>query len=72
MDIETQGLGAGSYPEPPTQRVQFISGKIYIAYEFKDFVFPEEWTLDEIKNDIKENVSDYIYDLDGKIEEIEI
>lgn len=72
MDIETQGLGAGSYPEPPAQRVQFISGKIYITYEFKDFEFPEEWTLDEIKNDIKENVSDYIYDLDGKIEEIEI
>ena len=59
MDIETQGLGAGSYPTPPEQRTRTIEIKIAVDY-VTEIEVPEDWDSDKIKEDIKENLREYI------------
>lgn len=59
MDIETKGLGAGSYPEPKEENVQWVNGKIILTYEF-DEAFFSNWGKDRIIDDIKSNLDEYI------------
>ena len=72
MDIETRGLGAGSYPTPPEEKPNYVNGKIYISYEFKEIEVPETWDREQILEDIKDNMAYYLEDSIEKIEEVEI
>lgn len=72
MDIETKGLGAGSYPEPLDEETKYINGKIHIYYEFKEIEVPDKWDKEKILEDIRENISYYIENSNEEIEEVEI
>ena len=58
MDIETKGLGAGSYPEPPSKKYKRAKGYAVVTYEFDD-TFPTDLTEEEIYNYIEQNIADY-------------
>lgn len=60
MDIETMGLGAGSYPEPPEEKTKTIDIKLNIEYTIRDIEVPEKWDLERIREDVREYMSDYI------------
>lgn len=60
MDIETQGLGAGSYPEPKEEKTKTIDITLRVEYSIRDLEIPEKWDLDQIKEDVRKNMSDYI------------
>lgn len=57
--IETKGLGAGSYPEPPTQKTRNVEVKISVDY-ITEIEVPEDWDSSKILEDIKENLREYI------------
>ena len=59
MDIETMGLGAGSYPEPPEEHVRNHKIEINLSFEF-DEDFPEKWDKDTIVEDVRSNLGEYI------------
>lgn len=61
MDIETVGLGAGSYPEPKEEMTKIVDITINVEYECVVEV-PESWTDEDIKEDIKENLNDYLHE----------
>ena len=54
MDIETKGLGAGSYPEPQEEKLKRVTGYVYVKYSF-DEEFPVSYTDDDIEDYIKSN-----------------
>lgn len=60
MDVETMGLGAGSYPEPPEEKTKTIDVKLNIEYTIRDLEVPEKWDLERIREDVREYMSDYI------------
>ena len=60
MDIETMGLGAGSYPEPPEEKTKTIDIKLNVEYIIRDIEVPEKWDLERIREDVREYMSDYI------------
>ncbi len=60
MDIETIGLGAGSYPEAPEEKAKTINVIIKVEYKIKDLEIPEKWDSERIEEDIRENLNDYI------------
>lgn len=68
--IETKGLGAGSYPEPPYK--DFTKHNIKITLECECEVdFPMDWTREDIKQVVEQNLTDYINrpkDIDYEIE----
>lgn len=64
-------FGAGSYPEPPEIEEQNISGEITLTYEI-DADVPKKWSLEQIKEFIVENLSDYIYLKDYKDIDIDL
>jgi hypothetical protein len=70
MNIETQGLGAGSYPEPPEQKEKDVNAKVYLTLEL-NYSVPENWNREEIIEDIKENLNNFDW-YDQEIEEVEI
>lgn len=70
MDIETTGLGAGSYPEPKEEKMKEIEAKIVVSYTIQ-YDVPENWDQDQIIGDIEENLY-CLEKCDEKIEEIEI
>lgn len=59
MEIETMGLGAGSYLEPPEEKTKTIEVTINVEYKTEVEV-PEKWDSERIYEDIRENVNDYI------------
>lgn len=59
MEIETIGLGAGSYFEPPEEKTKTIEVTINVEYK-AEVEIPEKWSRERIYEDIKENISDYI------------
>lgn len=59
MDIETMGLGAGSYPEPPEEHVTNHKIEINLSFDF-DSDFPENWDKERILEDVKSNLGEYI------------
>ena len=61
MDIETKGLGAGSYPEPEEIPMKDVTIKLYITCEIED-EFPKNMENDEIISYIKENLNEYCLD----------
>lgn len=57
-NIETKGLGAGSYPEPAEDGKET---KVTLNVEFTINMFvPKKWSNNEIKEEIRHNIRDYI------------
>jgi hypothetical protein len=52
-------LGAGSYPEPPEEKEKNVSGQVTITFNIRAEV-PEDWDDEDIEEDIKERLSDYV------------
>ena len=70
MDIETKGLGAGSYPEPPEIKDKHIKAHICTSFDL-EYDVPEDWTKERIIEDIKENLDDFTW-YNEEIEDIEV
>lgn len=60
MEIETMGLGAGSYPQPLEEKTKTIDITLRVEYTIKDLEVPEKWDSERIYEDIRENMDDYI------------
>lgn len=58
--METIGLGAGSYPEPPEEKVKTVDITLKIEYTIRDLEVPEKWDKERIYEDVRENMDDYI------------
>jgi len=58
--METKGLGAGSYPEPKEEKTKLINIHINIQYEINDLEVPSKWNFEDIQEDFKQNMVDYI------------
>lgn len=69
--METMGLGAGSYPTPREEDTEVLKGKICVTYTFETEV-PSEWNYEDIIDDIKNNLSEYTYDAEISIDDIDI
>lgn len=61
MDIETLGLGAGSYPDAPKEDTKTVTGKLYVIYKFSKEV-PKNWEYEDIVDDIYANTDEYKQD----------
>ena len=70
MDIETMGLGAGSYPEPPEEKLKRATGYVIVRYNF-DEEFPITFSDEDIEDYIESNTKNFDED-DISIEEINI
>lgn len=68
MNIETMGLGAGSYPEPPEQKTRTISGTVYLSCKFEEEL-PDDYTEDEILDFIRDNLDIFLFN--AEIDDIE-
>ncbi len=62
-------LNVTDYPTPPEYEQKSIQGEIILTFKFEDSV-PASWTREDIINNIKENLIDYVFIHD--YEEIEI
>lgn len=71
MEIETMGLGAGSYPEPP-ENEQYVDVTINITYRIEEAPFPKNWDKEQILECIRDNLSDYTNNADIEDYEIEV
>lgn len=58
--METKGLGAGSYPEPKEEKTKLINIAINIQYAINDLEVPSKWGFEDIQEDFKNNMIDYI------------
>ena len=58
MNIETKGLGAGSYPEPVGLKERKIKFKMYLICELEDEIL-DVMTNEEFINYAKENIRDF-------------
>ena len=58
--METKGLGAGSYPEPKEEKTKLINIRINIQYAINDLEVPSKWNFEDIQEDFKQNMVDYI------------
>ena len=58
--METKGLGAGSYPEPKEEKTKLINIHINIKYAINDLEVPSKWSFEDIQEDFKQNMVDYI------------
>lgn len=58
--METKGLGAGSYPEPKEEKTKLINIHINIQYAINDLEVPSKWSFEDIQEDFKQNIVDYI------------
>ena len=58
MDIETS-LMVTDYPEPKEAKTRTIDVKISVDY-VTEIEVPEDWDSNRIKEDIKENLREYI------------
>lgn len=67
----SDALGAGSYPSPVEEEEQVISGEITLTYKLFGYV-PKKWNRDQIEEDIRENLSEYIDFREFKDIEIDI
>lgn len=68
--IETS-LIVHDYPQPSDEKDKTIKAQITLTFEIEDEV-PEKWESDDIKDYIKENLSDYVSLYDYKEIEIEL
>ncbi len=67
----SDALGAGNYPSPIEEEEQVISGEITLTYRI-DASVPKSWDIDQIEDDIKENLDEYIDIREFKDIEIDI
>ena len=70
MNIETKGLGAGSYPEPKEIEEKDIEVKVYLTCAVGISV-PKYWNIENIVEYIKTNLSDFVWDKE-EIEAVEV
>ena len=67
-NIETKGLGAGSYAEPAENGKE---AKVTLNVEFTINMFvPRNWSNNDIKEEIRHNIRDYINM--GEVEDWEV
>ena len=66
MEIETS-LMVDDYPTPPNNS-KTIKGSISLTYTF-EVEIPDDWNEERIKEDIKENLNEYLQDVE-EIDEI--
>ena len=59
MNIETKGLGAGSYPEPSERRTKDVELTLKAEYTIRTEI-PKNWTKEDIQEDIMKNIDEYI------------
>lgn len=73
MEIETKGLGAGSYPEPPEkeEKEKHIKGTVTVTYDIDTYV-PIEYEDEEIIDYIKSDPDEYIFWDEYKEIEVEV
>lgn len=57
-------LMVDDYPTAPEIKTKRVSGSISMTYTFEDIEVPADWTIEDIKEDIKENMYDYEPSLD--------
>ena len=69
MNIETKGLGAGSYPEPPEENTKTVQIRITMVVS-NEIEVPVDWDNEHIRDDIQENLNEYFDN--GNMEEYEI
>lgn len=67
----SDALGAGSYPSPIEEEEQLVTGEVTVTYQIYDYV-PKNWDIDQIEDDIKENLYEYIDIREFKDIEIDI
>lgn len=67
----SDALGAGSYPSPLEEEEQLVTGEVTVTYQIYDYV-PKNWDIDQIEDDIKENLYEYIDIREFKDIEIDI
>lgn len=70
MNVETKGLGAGSYPEPKEEKLVRAKGMVIVRYTF-DEEFPNNYTQEDIEDYIEHNTRNFD-EYDVNIEEISI
>lgn len=56
--METIGLGAGSYPEPPETEIKTVHIEITITGS-DDIIVPKNWDKERIEDDIRANLEEY-------------
>lgn len=59
MNIETKGLGAGSYPEPSERRTKDVELTLKLEYTIRTEV-PKKWNKEDIQEDVRKNTDEYI------------
>lgn len=69
MEIETRGLGAGSYPEPKEDGKE-VKVTLNVEFTISNMYVPKNWSDKDIKEDIRHNIKSYI-DM-GEIEDWEV
>ncbi len=67
----SDALGAGSYPSPIEEEEKLVTGEVTVTYQIYDYV-PKNWDIDQIEDDIKENLDEYIDIREFKDIEIDI
>jgi len=68
--METKGLGAGSYPEPPEIEEKEVEYRITVTYRGMIEV-PKDWDKDFIESYIKANMGE-LEDLEEEEIEVEL
>ena len=69
--MDTTELGAGHNPTPIEEKDKLVDITIELKIKCED-VFPESWSTEFIKEQIKENINDYIKHCDIEVENIEV
>lgn len=65
------GWGVYDYPSAPEKEEQTVSGTISVTYKFEMDV-PKKWDKEDMLDDIRANIDEYIYGADMTIEDIDI
>lgn len=60
MYDSSDALGAGSYPSPADDE-QRVCGQIVVTYKIDTYA-PKNWDIEEIYEDIKRNIDEYVDD----------
>lgn len=69
--MDTEEYYGGTYPEPPEVETTNHEIKICITVRTNDD-FPTSWNEEDIKEYVRDNISNYKYDGDEDIDEIEV
>ena len=67
---DNDSFGAGQYPQEPIKKYNIVNGSLTITFKLKDIEFPGDWDEDRIRQDIENNLDDYL-DLNSKGNDID-